>query len=198
VKVRIDKALIRSLKPDPAKKEILIWDTALRRFGLRLSRNGRLTYLILYTPAGQRRQRMLAVGDGAVLTLDQARDQARRLLMRVDAGEDPAQEKVEAREVLTFGAICQQYLDAAGRGLVVTNKRRATPFSSSWRTIAARSAIERANRSIRVTRIVSPGRAKEISVASSSRPARLVPDLFSLRMFEQPAAARAASWMAVS
>jgi hypothetical protein len=57
-----------------------------------------------------------------------------------------------------------------------------------------RSEIDLARRSIFTTTNVSPSLKKLRMVSSSSRPWRLVPDRFSLRMVEQPVASNAAIW----
>jgi integrase len=88
--------------PSAGRREI--FDAALPGFGLRVSATDARSYFVM-AMAGSgpvvrnddgeiiagRRLRRFTVGDAKVLSLDVARDKARDLLRRIDAGEDPGQ-----------------------------------------------------------------------------------------------------------
>jgi integrase len=122
IKAKITKSLVDTLRPIPTD-DLFVWDTDLRRFGLRLKPSGAGAYLILYRIAG-RKQRMNTFARVGTITPDEARKTAKRLLAEVDAGGDPKAKKQVAREALSVSEVCGLYLEAARAGLVVTNKKR--------------------------------------------------------------------------
>ena len=50
IKAKITKRLVDSLKPKPGE-DLFVWDTELRRYGLRMKPSGAASYLILYRAA---------------------------------------------------------------------------------------------------------------------------------------------------
>src|SRR5919106_2592430 len=65
----------------------VLWDTALPGFGVRVYPSGKKAFVLFYRVHG--RQRFLTLGAYGPLTLDQARDLARRRIGEVIGGEDP-------------------------------------------------------------------------------------------------------------
>jgi integrase len=128
IKAKITKRLVDSLKPDAAG-DLFVWDSELSRFGLRIKPSGRGSFFILYRPGG-RAQRYYTFAKLGTVTPEQARDRARRLLISVDDGEDPAAEKQEAKAALSVADLCAAYIEAARAGQVITNKRRAKAAST--------------------------------------------------------------------
>src|SRR5688572_14195589 len=63
------------------------WDDELPGFGVRVYPNGKKAFVLSYRIAG--RKRLMTLGAYGVLTLDQARGQARRHLLAVDEAKDP-------------------------------------------------------------------------------------------------------------
>ena len=122
IKAKITKSLVDSLKPKPGE-DLFVWDTELRRYGLRMKPSGAASYLILYRTA-TRHQRMHTFARVGTVTPDEARKKARKLLAEVDDGGDPAQRRTEEGGALTVAEVCERYLAAARAGLVVTNKKR--------------------------------------------------------------------------
>ncbi|HVG06112.1 MAG TPA: Arm DNA-binding domain-containing protein, partial [Thermoanaerobaculia bacterium] len=59
MKGKITKKLVDSLEPDPAR-DVLVWDTELAGFGLRVSRGGVKSYIFQYK--FQRRARRITLG----------------------------------------------------------------------------------------------------------------------------------------
>jgi integrase len=111
-----------------------IWDKDLAGFGVRLQRRDP-SFVLKYPFRG--RQRFYTIGRHGVLTVDQARTEARRLLGLVAGGVDPS-EKAAANATehhpLTVAQLCERYL--ADGPSFKPNKR-----NSSW--ITDRSNIER-------------------------------------------------------
>ncbi len=100
-------------------KDTVHWDEEKERFGLRITANGVKSYFIKYRNA-QGRSRYLTIGKHGPWTPDQARDRADELLKLVDSGKDPADAKREARTAITIGQLCDEYLEAAKKGLVTS------------------------------------------------------------------------------
>jgi len=128
-RVRITKRLVDNLRPGQT-----IWDKELAGFGVRLQRRDP-SFVLKYTFRG--RQRFYTIGRHGVLTVEQARTEARRLLGLVASGSDPS-EKVAGGprdgHPLTVAQLCERYL-ADGPSFKPDKK------DSSW--ITDRSNIER-------------------------------------------------------
>ncbi|MFL6199919.1 MAG: Arm DNA-binding domain-containing protein, partial [Thermoanaerobaculia bacterium] len=90
MKGKITKRLVDSIKTDP-ERDILVWDTDLAGFGLRVSRGGVKSYVFQYKVHG--RARRMTLGEhGRALTLEAARKLAVTRRLAVQAGGDPATE----------------------------------------------------------------------------------------------------------
>jgi hypothetical protein len=106
------------LKPD------LYWDTSLPGFGLKITGAGHKSYVVQYR-AGRRSSRMTLKG---VLSLSEARREAKAILGDVAKGGDPLAEKRKAAEAdsATFRAIAESFLLREGPKLRGIDKRRKT------------------------------------------------------------------------
>lgn len=82
------------------KNDHIEWDDTLRGFGLRIRRLAggaiRKYFVVQYRAHG--RARRMVVGDCEKVTAAQAREQARKVLSKVELGGDPQGEKQERRE----------------------------------------------------------------------------------------------------
>jgi integrase len=105
---------IKALEPGQ-----VILDTAVTGFGARRQKGTAVVYFLFYRSA-QSRQRWFTLGKhGSPWTPDSARTEAKRLLGRVAAGEDPASTKEAHRKALTMAELCDQYLADAEAGRVL-------------------------------------------------------------------------------
>ncbi len=86
------------------------WDEQLPGFGVRVSKSGRKTFIVRYKGASGSKRR-LNLGVYPVMSLAEARDEAREKLAAIAKGEDPQVEKVAEREAVTFGELAEVYLE---------------------------------------------------------------------------------------
>lgn len=118
---RLTKRMIDSCEPVKGRPTFL-WDGELRGFGCKIEGAGTKSFVLQYRNS-ERRKRRLVLGRYGVMTLEQARDDARIKLGEIAKGEDPADEKRAAREGLTVGAVCDWYLTEAAAGRILGRKR---------------------------------------------------------------------------
>ena len=125
---KITKRMVDSLAPKP-EGDVVVWDAELKGFGIRVKPSGAGSYCLQYrTKHG--RSRRLTFGRVGVITPEQARNEARRLLIKIHEGADPAADRQEARKAITVADLCQEHLEAARAGLVLTRRRQRKASST--------------------------------------------------------------------
>lgn len=134
---KLTKRAVEALKP-PSEGQVFLWDGEMRGFGVRVIPSGLKSFVLQYrTSTG--RSRRIGLGRFGVLTVEQARKEAREKLVAVSKGADPAEESAASRAGKTIADVCDWYIDAAEAGRILGRKRR--PIKSS--TLAMdRSRIE--------------------------------------------------------
>lgn len=126
---KLSKTFLDKLAGDSAEGERFVWDSDLKGYGVRIKKSGSASFLIQYrTPQG--RTRRLAFGKVGVLTPDEARAKARKLLAQVLDGADPSAERHDARAARTVAELCASYMEAAEAGLVTTRFGKAKRAST--------------------------------------------------------------------
>ncbi len=90
----------------------IVWDSELKGFGFRVSKQGAKTFIVRYRAGGGRRGvlRQMIIGRLGVLTPEKAREQAERVLAAVTLGEDPQSALTERRAEITVSELCDLYL----------------------------------------------------------------------------------------
>src|SRR4029453_4666528 len=107
----------------PKAGEYFIWCTSSPGVGLRVYPSGRKIF-ICQVRVG-RTTRRIKIGAYGAFTVDKARRPASDTARAAAEGRDPQREKSEARSAITVCQLCDEYLNAAHVGLVVTRFGRA-------------------------------------------------------------------------
>jgi integrase len=117
---KVTKQLIDSLRPLP-DEDTFVMDTDLDGFGFRLKPSGAGHFFIKYVifDGPRRRDARTKIADRNAPP-DQARKKAKLRLAEVALGGDPSAEKKAERTAMTVTKLCQEYLEAARAGRVLT------------------------------------------------------------------------------
>jgi integrase len=122
MKAKLTKREVDAQKP--ASKDVFVWDTELKGFGLKVTPAGAKIYLIQYRMGGRgaRVQRYTIGRHGSPWTPESVRTEAGRLLGRVKNKTDPAKEKKSAAaahqadaDAPTLAAFADQYIEEYAR-----------------------------------------------------------------------------------
>lgn len=135
---KLTQAGVAALKPIASKSGyVLVWDGEVRGFGVQVLASGRKSFIIQYRNA-QGRSRRLTIGRFGVLSVEDARREAKVLFGQIARGVDPAFPLGDA-ELATVADVCAWYLAEAEAGRLLGRRRR--PIKAS--TLAMdRSRIE--------------------------------------------------------
>lgn len=116
---RLSQRSVEEAACPPGQKDRLIFDSDLPGFGLRVTSAGRKSFLAQYSIGATKRR--VALGAFGVVTVEQARRQARVVLGAVAAGNDPFMERKAAAEAArvakaeaayTFGTMIEAWAAA--------------------------------------------------------------------------------------
>lgn len=104
---KLTKKLVEAL--EPSDKDRIVWDSEVRGFGVKITPKGTLSYFVYYrTASGQ--QRRPSIGKHGALTVDQARQIARKMLAEVALGKDVSAIKQSNRKAETVEALAKRYI----------------------------------------------------------------------------------------
>jgi integrase len=108
--MKLNQRNVDALARPEGKTERYVWDDEIRGLGVRLWRSGG-SWIVFYRI--NRRQRKRKIGDLAKITAEEARAEAKRILAKVQLGQDPqAERQAERLNTRTFLAAANAYLDA--------------------------------------------------------------------------------------
>jgi integrase len=125
---------------EPREKQFTLWCSDLKGFGVYVHPSGRRTYFVDYRVDGQRRR--MTIGAHGVLTTEQARKLAIETMGGIVLQKaDPLLERKTRRASLTVAQLCDQYMKAAEKGLIL-GRRKNQPKKASTIEID-RGRIER-------------------------------------------------------
>ncbi|HOP48443.1 MAG TPA: tyrosine-type recombinase/integrase [Desulfobacteraceae bacterium] len=112
--MRITKKIIDS-QVLPEKGQILLWDSEIRGFGIRLTPSG-VSYIVQGRVNGISRR--ITLGKHGILTVDDARKKARAQIFKMNEGIDPVTEKIKNQTYsLTLKELTDEYLLSRGNRL---------------------------------------------------------------------------------
>lgn len=109
VKIHLIRRTVEALKP--GEKSRIAWDDRLTGFSVRVQPSGIKSFIVNYCPGDGGRKapnRCVVIGRYGRMAPDNARD----MLGRVARGEDPAEERAEARGVSTLAEAFETYMKA--------------------------------------------------------------------------------------
>src|SRR5579863_7000192 len=105
---KLTKSVVEKL-PAPATGYALHWDTQDRGFGLRITKDGKRTYITQGRVNGK--ELRLTIGPHGVFTADQAREAAREHLRSMRLGIDPRDLRKQAQATaVTLQEVADAYL----------------------------------------------------------------------------------------
>lgn len=100
----------------------ILWDGQVRGFGVRVFKSGLKSFVLHYSPRGDRRRRLVTIARYGEKTVEEARAEAEALRAQVRSGEDPLDEIQTIRTAPTVADLAREYLE-----------RHAKPHKRSWR-----------------------------------------------------------------
>ncbi len=124
-RVRITKRLVDAIVADG--RDHTLRDTEVIGFGLRISPEGTLTYILRYWFEGVQRRYKIGI-HGSPWTPETARAEAQVLLGKVVDGIDPQKIKIAQRKELTLAELCDAYL---AEGLLIA-KPTSIKTATKW------------------------------------------------------------------
>lgn len=127
--LKLTKTIVEAAAP--RAKQFTLWCSDLPGFGVYILPTGNRTYFVDYrNSAGIRRR--LTIGRHGKLTAEGARKLAIVTMGEAVKGEDPAEERVTRRKSLSVRELCDRYLDATERGLIMGKGNRPKKLSTLY------------------------------------------------------------------
>lgn len=105
--MHLTKRVVEAL--EPGDEHFIVWDDEVSGLGVRVTKTGVKAFVVDYTTRVGRRRR-LTIGRYGVLTVDQARAEAKKVLGSVVVGADPLEEKRLSRSEDTVKEFIKEYL----------------------------------------------------------------------------------------
>ena len=111
----------------PTTTDRFVWDSDLAGFGLRVRPGGSKTFIAQYRVGGGRsgQSRRFTIGRYGVLTVEEARLEARKVLLAAPQGEDPSRKRKASRGAITIAQLAEAF-EKEGLGHLRETNRRAT------------------------------------------------------------------------
>ena len=107
--MKLTKSVIDKIRHEKNGGQDIRWDSEIAGFGLRVYPSGRKKFVLSYRAKG--RKHIMQIGPYGVLTVDQARDRARRFLVNILDGGDPMADRRLQRTGVTVADLCNEYME---------------------------------------------------------------------------------------
>jgi integrase len=122
-KAKLTKSFID--KQTDTGKDRIIWDSELTGFGLRIRAGGSKTFIAQYRAGGGRTgtTRRFTIGRYGVLTPDEARLEAKKVLANVTQGQDPSEIRQAKRREMTVADLIGQFAEKGTDHMKPRNRR---------------------------------------------------------------------------
>ncbi|MEB3283619.1 MAG: integrase arm-type DNA-binding domain-containing protein, partial [Lyngbya sp.] len=98
---------VKNLKANQTRVDY--FDRKITGFGLRVSGSGRKTWFLSYRKSGIKKR--YSMGTYPIMPLAEARDKAREVLLRIQMGNDPSQDKAAERRAPTAEYLVNEYIE---------------------------------------------------------------------------------------
>jgi len=122
---KLTKRLVDAAVPDG--QQLLVWDTEVKGFGVRVTSSGAKSYILNYRIAEDRSRRYTIGKHGSPWTCEEGRTRAISLLRELADGVDPLETKAITKIVVSVKELVELYLAEAPADK--PNKK-----ASSWKT----------------------------------------------------------------
>jgi integrase len=119
--IRITDKIVKSLEA-PAKGSVIIWDTDISGFGVRISAEGTIAFALNYRNANGR-ERRYTIGRYGTHTVASAREAAKQLKRDVKGGADPVGAGRDQRNAPTVRDMAKAFKKSYLGGLRVSSRR---------------------------------------------------------------------------
>jgi integrase len=128
--MKLTKRVLDTVKPDPSRV-VFLWDEEVPGFGLRITSRGVRSFVVQYRNSSGATRRM-TFGKFGVLTPEEARKMAKQTLAEAARGGDPAEKRARDRNAMTVRLLCEAYLKAAGKGLILGKRKHPKKESTLY------------------------------------------------------------------
>lgn len=162
---RLTKSVVDRLAAREA--DYVQWCGSLKGFGCRVRKSGHKSFIAMYRAGGRNTVvRKVTIGTYGKLTVEQAREEAARILAKAELGEDVALQRAQARAEITVSELCDEYLregvDHKKASTLATDRSR---IESHIRPLLGRKRIGAVSRAdvAQFLRDVSQGRTRRDS-----------------------------------
>jgi hypothetical protein len=104
---KLTKGVVEKIQP--GERDVFLWDSTITGLGVRVLPSGKRSFLLQYRNA-EGRSRRITIRRFGVLTVQQAREKAIRLLAEVSDGGDPAQQRRDTSEAPVLSELVARYV----------------------------------------------------------------------------------------
>ena len=119
---KLTKTVVDAITANGA--DVIVWDSELAGFGVRARPSGSKTFVAQYRAGGGRSgtTRRYTIGRYGTLTVDEARQQARKVLAAAVHGQDPSRERQLKRREMTVAQLVEIYAKEGSEHLGTINR----------------------------------------------------------------------------